>query len=152
MSIQERLAEDLKTAMKGRDVLRRDTVRLIKAAMQNAAIEKGEEIDDAGATDVLARMTRQYRESIATYREHGRDERADQEEAELEVVLRYLPEQLGADEIRALARQAAEEVGAAGPSDQGKLMGRLMPQLKGKADGSLVNTIVGELLDALSTA
>ncbi len=146
MTIQEQLSDDLKTAMKAQDALTKDTVRLIRAAMKNAEIEKGDALDDAGALDVLARMAKQYRDSITTYRDNGREDLAVREEAELTVVARYLPEQLGEDEVRALAEQAVAELGASGPQDRGKVMGKLMPQLKGKADGAVVNRIVGELL------
>ncbi len=146
MPIQEQLIEDLKTAMKAQDLITKDTVRLIRAAMKNAEIEKGKELDDEGALDVLARMAKQYRDSITTYRDNGREDLAVREEAELEVLARYLPEQLGEDAIRALVQQAVSELGASGPQDRGKVMGKLMPQLKGKADGGLVSRIVGELL------
>lgn len=146
MTIQEQLSDDLKTAMKAQDAVTKDTVRLIRAAMKNAEIEKGDVLDDAGALDVLARMAKQYRDSITTYRDNGREDLAVREEAELAVVARYLPEQLGEDEVRALAEQAVAELGASGPQDRGKVMGKLMPQLKGKADGAVVNRIVGELL------
>ena len=146
MPIQEQLTEDLKTAMKAQDLITKDTVRLIRAAMKNAEIEKRKELDDEGALDVLARMAKQYRDSITTYRDNGREDLAAREEAELEVLVRYLPEQLGEDDIRALVQQAVSELGASGPQDRGKVMGKLMPQLKGKADGSLVSRIVGELL------
>ena len=146
MPIQEQLNEDLKTAMKAQDLITKDTVRLIRAAMKNAEIEKGKELDDEGALDVLARMAKQYRDSITTYRDNGREDLAAREEAELEVLVRYLPEQLGEDDIRALVQQAVSELGASGPQDRGKVMGKLMPQLKGKADGGLVSRIVGELL------
>ena len=146
MPIQEQLIEDLKTAMKAQDLITKDTVRLIRAAMKNAEIEKGKELDDEGALDVLARMAKQYRDSITTYRDNGREDLAVREEAELEVLARYLPEQLGEDDIRTLVQQAVSELGASGPQDRGKVMGKLMPQLKGKADGSLVSRIVGELL------
>ena len=146
MTIQEQLSDDLKTAMKAQDAVTKDTVRLIRAAMKNAEIEKGAPLDDAGALDVLARMAKQYRDSITTYRDNRREDLAVREEAELAVVARYLPEQLGEDEVRALAEQAVAELGASGPQDRGKVMGKLMPQLKGKADGAMVNRIVGELL------
>ena len=146
MPIQEQLNEDLKTAMKAQDLITKDTVRLIRAAMKNAEIEKRKELDDEGALDVLARMAKQYRDSITTYRDNGREDLAAREEAELEVLVRYLPEQLGEDDIRALVQQAVSELGASGPQDRGKVMGKLMPQLKGKADGGLVSRIVGELL------
>ena len=107
---------------------------------------------EAGVTDVLSRMMRQYRESITAFRDGGRHEAAAKEEAELAVLMRYLPEQLGPDEIRALAQAAAAEVGASGPSDRGKVMGKLMPQLRGRADGSVVNSVVGDVLEGIAGA
>ena len=150
MSTQDRLTDDLKTAMKGRDELTRDVVRLILSGIKNAEIDKRETLGEAGVTDVLSRMVRQHRESITAFRDGGRDEAAAKEEAELAVVMRYLPEQLGPDEIRALAVAAASEVGASGPSDRGKVMGMLMPQLRGRADGSVVSSVVGEVLESLA--
>jgi uncharacterized protein YqeY len=150
MSLLDQLNEDLKQAMKAKDEVTKDTVRLIKAAVQNAEIEKQATLDDTSANELLARMARQYRESITMYRDNAREDLATKEEAELSIVLGYLPEQLGADEIRTMAKAVADEVGAAGPGDKGKLMGKLMPQLRGKADGALVNKVVGELLDSLA--
>ena len=147
MSISERLAEDLKSAMREKDEVARGAIRLIRAAIQNAEIEKGRALDDAGELDVLARMAKQRRESIEAYRTHGREDLAAQEEAELAVVSRYLPAQMDEDEIRALAMQTMSELGASGPGDRGKVMGKLMPQLKGKADGAVAARIVGELLE-----
>ena len=138
--------------MKGRDELTRDVVRLVISAIKNGEIEKRGALDEAGVTDVLSRMVRQYRESITAYRDGGRDEAAAKEEAELAVVMRYLPEQLGSDEILALAVAAAAEVGASGPSDRGKGMGKLMPQLRGRADGTVVNRVVGEVLEGIAGA
>ena len=152
MSVQERLTDDLKTAMKARDELTRDVVRLMLSGIKNAEIEKRGAVDDAVVTDVLSRMVRQYRESIVAFRDGGREEAAVKEEAELAIVMRYLPEQLGADEIRALVSVAAAEVGASGPSDRGKVMKVLMPRLRGRADGSVAAAVVGELLDAMTSA
>ena len=149
MSLRDQLSEDLKTAMKAHDAVTRDTVRLISAAVKNAEIEKGGELDETGSSEVLARMAKQYRDSITTYGDAGRTDLVDKETAELDVLLRYLPEQLGEEQILALAKAAVIEVGATGASDRGKVMGKLMPQLRGKADGSLVNKVVGELLESL---
>ena len=152
MTVQARLTEDLETAMKAHDELTRDVVRLAISAIKNAEINKRGALDEAGVTDVLSRMVRQYRESITAFRDGGREEAAAKEEAELAVVMRYLPEQLGPDEIRALAASAATEVGATGPSDRGKVMGALMPQLRGRADGSVVSAVVGEVLEGIEGA
>ncbi len=146
MTIHEQLNNDLKTAMKAQDTVTKDTIRLIRAALKNAEIEKGGELDDPSALDVLARMAKQHRDSIAIYRDNGREDLASREEAELAALARYLPEQLGEEEVRALVEQAIAELGASGPQARGKVMGKLMPQLKGKVDGSLVSRIVGELL------
>jgi uncharacterized protein YqeY len=150
MSIQDQLIEDLKTAMKSGDTVTKDTVRLIRSAIKNAEIEKQGDLEESDVNQVLAKMAKQYRDSLILYREAKRDDLVTKEEAELAVVMRYQPEQMSADDVRAIAQKAIEEVGAAGPGDKGKVMGKLMPQVKGKADGSVVNAVVGELLDALA--
>ena len=152
MSVQDRLTDDLKTAMKARDELTRDVVRLMLSGIKNGEIEKRGVLDEAGVTDVLSRMVRQYRESIVAFRDGDREAAAAKEEAELAIVMRYMPEQLSPEEIRTLAQAAAAEVGASGPSDRGKVMGVLMPQLRGRADGSVVNNVVGEVLEGIGGA
>ena len=149
MSIQDQLTEDLKNAMKSGDAITKDTVRLIRSAVQNAEIEKQDDLDDTDVSLVLGKMAKQYRDSITVYRDAKRDDLVAKEETELAVVMRYLPEQMSADDVRAIAETVVAEVGATGPGDKGKVMGKLMPQVRGKADGSMVNTVVGELLDAL---
>jgi len=149
MSIQDQLAKDLKNAMKSGDSITKDTVRLIRSAVQNAEIEKQGDLDDNDVSLVLGKMAKQYRDSITVYREAKRDDLVTKEETELAVVMRYLPEQMSADDVRAIAETVVAEVGATGPGDKGKVMGKLMPQVRDKADGSMVNTVVGELLDAL---
>jgi uncharacterized protein YqeY len=149
MSINDQLSQDLITAMKAHDNVTKDTVRFIKAALKNAQIEKGGELDDAGSNEVLARMAKQYRDSITTFGDAGRTDLVDKETRELNVLLHYLPEQLGEEQIRAFAQKAVSETGAVDSGDRGKVMGKLMPQLKGKADGALVNKVVGELLESL---
>ena len=149
MSVQDRLTDDLKTAMKARDELTRDVVRLMLSGIKNGEIEKRGALDEAGVTDVLSRMVRQYRESIVAFRDGDREAAAAKEEAELAIVMRYLPEQLSPDEIRPLAQAAAAELGASGPSDRGRVMGVLMPQLRGRADGSVVNNVVCAVLSGI---
>ena len=148
MSIQDQLNDDLKTAMKAHDEVTKNTIRLMRSSIKNVEIDKGGAIDDAGVTDVLARMAKQYRDSITTFRDAGRTDLVDKEQAELDVLMRYMPKQLGADEVRAIAQQTADEVGAQGPQDKGKLMGKLMPKVKGQADGAIVNQVVTEILEA----
>ena len=150
MSIKQRLDDDLKAAMKAGETITRDTIRLIRAAVLNREKEKGGAPDDREVVDVLSRMSRQYRESIETYRRAARDDLAAKEQAELDVLTRYLPRQLTREEVAELAERAAAEVGASGPGDRGKVMGKLMPQVRGQADGAMVNEIVGEMLQALA--
>lgn len=151
MSIQDQLTEDLKTAMKSGDTLTKDTVRLIRAAIQNAELGSSNPLDEQGVGVVLGKMAKQYRDSITTYRGAGRDDLVTKEQSELDVLLRYLPEQMNEDEVRAIVTAVAEEVGVTGPGDKGKLMGKLMSRVKGKADGAVVNSVVTELLESLSS-
>ena len=146
MSLQDRLVEDIKDAMRQKDELRRTTLRMIRSAIQYEEIAKREPLDDIGVVDILSRMVRQHQESITEFQRGNRPDMVEREEAELEIVRNYLPEQLSGDEIAELARKIIADVGAAGPGDMGKVMGQLMPQIRGKADGGEVSRVVTELL------
>lgn len=135
--------------MRARDVPRRNTIRMLEAAIKNVEIEKrGQELAEADILAILQRQVKQRRESIEQFRQGGREDLAEQEELEIGIIEHYLPAQLSRDEIEARARAVIEQVGAAGPGDRGKVMGMLMRELRGEADGSIVNAVVGELLDA----
>jgi hypothetical protein len=144
--MQLRLMDDLKEAMRKGDKVRQSVIRLARAEIKNAEIAQGKPLDDSGVVDVLAKGIRQHRESIAEFKKAGRHDLVTKEEAELAILLEYLPPQMSRDEIEPLARKAIEEVGAQSPSDKGRVMARLMPQLKGKAEGRIVSEIVSELL------
>jgi uncharacterized protein YqeY len=146
MSLQDRLVEDIKDAMRQKDELRRTTLRMIRSAIQYEEIAKREPLDDIGVVDILSRMVRQHQESITEFQRGNRPDMVEREEAELEIVRNYLPEQLSGDEIAELARKIIADVGAAGPGDMGKVMGQLMPHVRGKADGGEVSRVVTELL------
>ena len=146
MSLQQQLAADLKDAMRERDARRRDTLRLTLAALHNAEIESGGELDEAATLVVLAREARQRRESVEEFRKAGRQEIAEKEEAELQILSAYLPEAVSRDDIVEAARQLIEETDADGAKDIGKVMPVLMQQLRGRADGRVVNEVVRELL------
>jgi len=146
MSLQDRLVEDIKDAMRQKDELRRTTLRMIRSAIQYEEIAKREPLDDIGVVDILSRMVRQHQESITEFQRGNRPDMVEREEAELEIVRNYLPEQLSGDEIAELARKIISDVGAAGPGDMGKVMGQLMPHVRGKADGGEVSRVVTELL------
>ena len=146
MTLKERLMADVRQAQKAGDASRVSVLRLVRAGVKNAEIAKGGELDDAGVLEVISRELKQHRESIEGFAKGNRQDLVAAQEAELAVLLEYLPQQMGREEIEAAARQVIEQVGAGGPGDKGKVMSQLMPQLKGKADGREVNEIVSELL------
>jgi uncharacterized protein YqeY len=146
MPLKSRLDDDLKDAMRSGDRLRRSVIRLLRAAIKNEEIEVRRDLDDAGVVDVLTRQVKQRRDSIEAFTQGGRHDMADKEQAEVAVILEYLPRQMDADEIAALVRQAIDETGAAGPADMGRVMGRVMPQVRGRAQGGQVSAIASRLL------
>ena len=146
MSLKTRLDDDLKTAMRSRDALRRSVIRLLLSAIHNEEIAKQTELDDEGITSVLGKQAQQRRESIEAYTQGGRRDLADKEKAELEMIMTYLPEQMSREDIAAVVKKAIADTGATGPQDMGKVMSRVMPEVRGKAQGREVNAIASELL------
>ena len=146
MSLKTRLDDDLKTAMRSRDVLRRSVLRLLLSEVHNEGIAKQAELDDEGITGVLGKQAQQRRESIEAYTQGERQDLADKEKAELEIIMSYLPEQMSREDIAAVIKKAIAETDAAGPQDMGKVMSRVMPEVRGKAQGREVNAIASELL------
>jgi uncharacterized protein len=146
MSLNERIESAMHDAMRARDQQRTQTLRMAMAAVQNARIAHGRALTDDEVVDVVGKQVKQRRESIAIYRDAGREDRATAEEAEVAILAEFLPEQLSEAEIRELARRAIDESGAASPADLGRVMGRLAPQTRGRADGRLVSEVVRRLL------
>jgi uncharacterized protein len=148
MSLNERLTEDMKAAMKAgpEGKVRLNTIRFLKAALKNVEIDKKAPLTDDEIYAVIIKQVKQLKDSIVEFEKGGRQDLIAKAEAEVAVLSVYLPEQMSADEIRDLARQIIAEVGAQGPKDMGKVMGPLVARTKGRADGKLVNQIVKELL------
>ncbi len=146
MTLQDKVAGDLRQAQKSGDKTRVTVLRLVKAGVKNAEIAQGAPIDDAGVIDVITREVKQHRESITEFTKGNRQDLVAKEEAELATLLEYLPKQMSREEVEVVVRQVIEQVGATGPGDKGKVMSQLMPQLKGRADGREANDIVTELL------
>jgi uncharacterized protein YqeY len=147
MGLKERLEADQREAMRAGHSLRLDTIRLFRSAIHNAEIETGAPLTDKEILEsVLARQIRQRRESIVEFQKAGRQDLVDREEAELHVLLAYQPEQLSPIEVEMLVQATIAEVGATAPSDQGKVMARLAPQLRGKADLRAVGELVQRML------
>ena len=146
--LRAQLRGDLKTAMRARETVRRDTIRMLEAAIKNAEIEKRGELDESTVQSIIQKQVRQREDSIEQFEKGDRQDLADKERAEIEVLTAYLPAQMDRDAIAEAARAVIERTGASGPGDKGKVMGPLMGELRGQADGRLVNEVVGELLGA----
>ncbi|MDP6455373.1 MAG: GatB/YqeY domain-containing protein [SAR202 cluster bacterium] len=150
MTMKSRLDDDLKQAMRDRDTLKRTVIRYVKSEIHNKEIAKKSELDEAGVLQVLTAQAQQRRDSIQAYDDAKRDDLAEQERAELAIIMDYLPQQLTTDEISELVNQVVQEVGAAGPGDMKSVMPKLMPLVRGKADGQEVSKMVMEVLRGLS--
>lgn len=146
MTLQNRLQQDMQAAMRERDELRRDTLRMVVAAVYNAQKQAGRDLTDDEVMAVLAREVKTRRESVEAFTSGGRHEAAAKEQAEIAVISAYLPEQLGADEVARLVAQAVDESGASSVRDVGKVMAVLMPRVKGRADGKQVSALVAQEL------
>lgn len=150
MGLVEQLQADLTAAMKARDTETTATLRMVMAAVKNARVAPGHsgEVDDQEALDLLNKEAKKRSEAIEAYGAAGRQELADKEQRELEILRRYLPEPLTEDEVRAIVDEAIAQTGASQPSDMGKVMGVVVPRTKGRADGRLVSGIVKDRLAA----
>jgi len=149
VALLQKLKDDLKQALKNADKARVSAIRLIIADVNNAEIAQGAPLDDGSVISVIAKKVKQYRESIDAFSKGNRQDLVEKEESELAVLLPYLPQQMSRAEIVIAARQVIDEVGARGPGDKGKVMSRIMAQLKGKAEGREINDVVTELLAGL---
>jgi hypothetical protein len=164
--IKDQLKEDLKTALKAGDSIRRSTIGMILAALKNRELEKrgrlmkggadassievASELSDEEAIEVIGSEMKKRKEAIATYEQAGRSELAAGERAEYDILMGYMPQQMTVDEIRALIKETMAHVQPAGMKDMGKVLASLMPKVKGKADGQIVSELVKEELAMLS--
>jgi uncharacterized protein YqeY len=146
MSLKDQLNESMKTAMKARDDLRLSAVRMVRSMVKNREIEQKAELNDQEIIEVISTLAKQRRESIRMYREGNRPDLVEKEEAELEVLLGFLPAQLGIAEIEALVDRIIAETGAQGARDMGRVMKALTPLTAGKADGKTVSDTVKQKL------
>lgn len=146
MSLSERLMADLKDAMRNGQEIRKSTIRMARSAIHNEEIEKRRPLTDEEVLGVLSRQVKQRRESIEEFTKGNRMDLVAKEQEEMDIILDYLPQQLSREEIAAAASEAIQEVGAQGAGDFGKVMSRLAPRLKGRADGRQIGEVVRELL------
>jgi hypothetical protein len=136
----------MKEAMRTKDKFRLSVIRMLRAAVKNAEIERKKQLDDREIEDILSRELKQRKDALAEFEKAGRQDLVDQTNAEIAVISGYLPEPLSEAQIAELVEQAIRETGASGRADMGKVMAVLMPKVKGRADGKTVNRIVQERL------
>lgn len=146
MSLKDKLNESMKTAMKARDALRLSAVRMVLSMVKNREIDQKKELNDQDVIEVISTLVKQRRESIRMYREGNRSDLVEKEEAELEVLLGFLPAQLSSAEIAVLVDRIISETGAQGARDMGRVMKALTPLTAGKADGKTVSDTVKQKL------
>ena len=145
-AIKQKLGDDLKQALRARDALKCNTLRLLLSDINYAEMAKQAPLEENDILGVIAKEIRQHRESIDAFRQGNREDLASKEEAELAILQGYLPEQLSREDIVSAARDVIREVCAEGIKDKGKVMSQLMPRIKGKAEGRIINEVVTELL------
>mgnify|MGYP000941746172 FL=1 len=148
MSLKTQLTEDMKIAMRAKDQVSLSTIRLINAAIKQFEVDERTEADDAKVISILTKMVKQRKDSAKIYTEAGRQDLADKENAEIEILNRYLPQMMSAEEIKTAVEAAVAETGASGMADMGKVMGVLKTRLAGKADMGEVNKVLKAALTA----
>ena len=144
--MKDELLQDLKEAMKNKDTLRKDTITMLRAAILQVEKDSQKTLTDDEICAIVAKEAKKRKESVKEYEDAGRQDIADSLKQEVEILSKYLPEQLSQEEIVKLVEDAVKESGAASPRDMGKVMSILRPKTAGKADGKLVSDIVKEKL------
>ena len=146
MSLKEKLMDDLKSAMKEKDTVRKNAVQMVRAGILQYEKDNKAELDDEGVTDIVAKEVKKRRDVLPEYEKSGRDDLTSEIKREIEVLMGYLPVQLTREELEKLVEDAMNETGASSMKDMGKIMAFLMPKTKGRADGRVINEIVKEKL------
>ncbi len=147
MSLKDQLTADMKTAMKVHDKDRLAVIRMVRGAIRQAEIDGGHKaLGDEEVIAVISKEVKMRRDSVEAFEKGGRSDLVAQTKKEIDVLMAYLPKQLTEDEVRALVKEAVEQTGAKTPKEMGKVMGVLMPKVKGRADGKLVNALVKSML------
>lgn len=146
MSLLEQLTNDMKEAMKAKDKVTLGVVRMVKSSVSNEQIKLGHDLTADEELAVLSREMKQRVEELESYKDADREDLAEEIQGQIDVLKRYMPEQMSEEEVVAVVKETIAEVGASSKSDLGKVMGALMPKVKGKADGKLVNQTVQSLL------
>ncbi|MBS5945414.1 MAG: GatB/YqeY domain-containing protein [Peptoniphilus harei] len=147
MSLKERLMADLKEAMKSKDKLRKDVITMVRAAIKQKEVDERVELDDSDILDIVSKQLKEKKSSIDEFKKGNREDLVKQTNDEIEILLKYLPEQLSDEELKEIIKKVIDENEITSMKDIGKLMKNVMPLIKGKADGKQVNLIAKELLN-----
>ena len=142
MSLKQKLQEDLKSSMKNKDNTKKSVVTLIRASIKQYEVDNRVELGDAEITDLIAKLLKQTRDSLGEFKKANRDDLVSQAEAEIEVLKEYLPQQLSEEELNEIVISTISEVGATSMKDMKKIMSSIIPKVKGRADGKLINELV----------
>ncbi|WP_017811840.1 MULTISPECIES: GatB/YqeY domain-containing protein [Paenibacillus] len=146
MSLSERLNENMKQAMRDKDKFKLSTIRMVRSTIKNLEIDLKRDVNDEEVLDILSREIKQRKDALQEFEKAGRDDLTSNLRAEIEIISEYLPAQLSEEEIKVIVQQTILETGASSKADMGKLMSALMPKVKGRADGKVVNQTVQQLL------
>jgi uncharacterized protein YqeY len=146
MSLKEKLMEDLKASMKSKDKVRKNAVTMIRAAIKQAEVDNRVELAENDIIDIIAKQVKQKKDSIQDFKAGGRDDLVTLTEEEISILTEYLPPQLSLEELETIVLEAIKETNAQTKKDMGKIMAKIMPLIKGKADGKQVNEIVTKYL------
>ena len=146
MLLKEQLTADMKDAMKNKEKDRLAVIRMVRGAIRQQEIDGQKELGEEDVIAVISKEVKMRRDSIEEFQKGGREDLVEKTQAEIDVLMPYLPAQLSEEEVKELVKAAVEQTGAATPKDMGKVMGVLMPKVKGRADGKMVNNIVKSFL------
>ncbi|NMO94834.1 GatB/YqeY domain-containing protein [Paenibacillus lemnae] len=146
MNLSERLNEDMKQAMKSKDKFKLSTIRMVRSTIKNLEIDLKRSLDDSEVLDIISREIKQRKDALQEFEKADRDDLAADAKAEIELLTSYLPDQLTEEEIKVIVQQTIQETGASSKAEMGKVMNALMPKVKGRADGKLVNQVVQQFL------
>lgn len=147
MSLKEKLAQDLKSSMKNKENVRKNTVQLIRTAVLQVEKDKKITLEDEDILELIAKQLKQRKDALPEYEKSGREDLISQLKQEMEVLMEYLPKQLSEEELRPIVEEAVKAVGAASMKDMGKVMSAVMPKVKGRADGKMISDIAKSLIN-----
>lgn len=146
MSLKENLLQDMKEAMKNKETIRKNTIQLVRGGVLQIEKDKQVELDDEGVLEVISKELKKRRDSLPDFEKSGRMDLVDDLNKEIEILLAYLPEQLGEEEIKSIVEETINEVGATTMKDMGKVMGAVTPKVKGRADNKVVSGLIKQIL------